>query len=170
MSALQSKRKVLVVDSEPSVCSVIGECMAEWPGTEVSCVTNGTLAARALQTMHYDLVLIEAILPGVPDLSLVEIATDRNTPVLIFSGHPGAIEMLDTIGCPCVAKPFSLGDLIERSQQAVAGARENIERARISTARLRASGKALTAAMMLSARQKNSIENRANALRLRRPN
>ena len=150
MTPSLSERKVLVVDTEPSVCRVIGECLAEWPGTEVSCVTTGALAAQALQTARFDLVLIDAVVPGLPDLSLAQIAADKNIPVLIFSGHPGTIEKLDSIGCPCFAKPISLGDLIARAKHAVAGARENVERARRSTARLKATGQALTAPMALS--------------------
>jgi DNA-binding response OmpR family regulator len=127
-------RRILVVDDEPLVCDVIADCFEEWPETKVVCVFNGAVAADALRAERYDLVLVDAMVPGVS----ASMAAAEDTPVVLMSGHPQAREQLAAYGWPHVCKPFSLDRLFAESQRAILAARDNISCVKACAARMQA--------------------------------
>jgi DNA-binding NtrC family response regulator len=139
--------KILVIDDDPAVCEVITDCLQEWAGTAVDCALNGMLGAQKLQQGHFDLALIDGVLPTVSGLQLAEIAANENTPVLLLSGHPDYTEKFHSFGYPYLAKPFSLDQLLSESRRVIAETSENIRCVKASAARMQASAEALTAAI-----------------------
>jgi DNA-binding response OmpR family regulator len=139
--------KILVVDDESMICNVVMDCLQEWPGVEVDCALSGKLAAQKLRAVHYDLVLIDGMLPEISGLALAEIAANENTPVLLLSGHPDLNQTLQTFGYPYLPKPFSLTQLLAESKRVTAEASENIRCVKAAAARMKANTEALKAAV-----------------------
>jgi DNA-binding response OmpR family regulator len=139
-------RRVLVVDDEPVICDTVAAFLKEWPGTEVVVAMTGKVGAETLRDDHFDLALIDALLPGLSGITLANLAANDHTPVLLFSGHPEVNEKLERFGCPHLEKPFSLEKLLDAAEHAVATASENIRRVKLSAAKIMASAEPLTAA------------------------
>jgi len=150
--------KFLVVDDEPMICDVVTDCLREWPDAEVDCALNGKLAAQKLRAVHYDLALIDGMLPEISGIALAEIAANENTPVLLLSGHPDQNHAFQTFGYPYLPKPFALTQLLSESKRVIADASENICRVKAAAARMQANTEALKAAVAESQRLLGEIK------------
>jgi DNA-binding NtrC family response regulator len=144
--------KVLIIDDDLLVCAVLTDCLADLPASLVACAPTGPLGAQKLRETHFDLALIDGVMPGLSGLELAEIAANVDTPVLLLSGHPEVHKKLDDYGYPYLAKPFSLDQLVAVSRRTVANARENIRRVKASTAQMRADAEGAVATAAQSKR------------------
>jgi DNA-binding response OmpR family regulator len=125
-------REVLVIDSDETICSVISDCLEEWSGTRVHCAHNGPVGRETLQALQVNLLLIDALLPGLCALDLIELAVSQNVPLLIFTSHPDVTTKLVAVDLPHLRKPFRLDDLLYASKTAVKYSQDNIARVRAS--------------------------------------
>jgi CheY-like chemotaxis protein len=152
-AAEAAMRKILVVDDEPLVCDVITDCFGDdapeggvqpsIANTLITCMPDGLSAARTLESCHYDLILIDVMVPRLSAFRLAEMAARRGTAVLLLSGHPVANEKLDLFGWPHVRKPFSMSRLCAESSHAISHAADNIGQVLEAADRMHASAAAL---------------------------
>jgi DNA-binding response OmpR family regulator len=123
-------RKILVIEDESLICDVIAASFEDW--AEIDCALTGDAGAQKLVTSHYDLVIIDGILPDTSGLRLAEFAANQNTPVLIMTGYPDLVARLDDTDFPVLAKPFTVNDLLFEAQVAIAQSEANIRRVKQS--------------------------------------
>ena len=145
-------RTILVVDDEPFICSVIEDALADWDGTAVTRAEDALSGGRYLKASHFDLALIDALLPGESGISLARRAAQQDIPVILLSGHPAVVEKLERFGCPHLSKPFRIDELLAASKLTIAETRENVIRVRQSLEQLKASGEVLTDLIAVSNR------------------
>jgi DNA-binding response OmpR family regulator len=105
-------KRVLVVDDEPLICEMLGECLRD-EGWLTVCAGDGVEALR-LGT-DADVALVDAVLPGqISGLDLASRLESDGIPVLMMSGEAGAVE--EIIGSQrrgVLAKPFRIATLLE---------------------------------------------------------
>ena len=110
---------VLVVDDEPAICELLSDCLRNDLHARVDCAHDGRDGLKLLKASHYDLALIDAILPGINGFRLAELAANDKTPVLLVSGNPSACEQLERFGFPHLSKPFALDVLVSEARAAM---------------------------------------------------
>jgi len=123
---MPEKRKILVVDDEPSVCEGI-ELVLSPAGYEVRKVNTGEEAVKLVRGEDFDIVLMDLIMPGMDGTEACEQikAIKPYTRVVAISGSPsgqrldrflraGGIELY-------LYKPFGKQELIEGVEKALRG-------------------------------------------------
>ena len=80
--------RILCVDDDDDTCFLLTILLGR-SGLEAVCVPDATAALRLMAGEQFGLYVIDGQLPGVSGLTLCERirARDRQTPVVIFSGH-----------------------------------------------------------------------------------
>jgi two-component system cell cycle sensor histidine kinase/response regulator CckA len=123
-AAQQGSGTLLVVEDEASVRQAMVR-MLEHSGYRVIAAADGEAALAALEQSEVDLVLLDAVLPGMPALDVYRRLQARwpATRVLLVSGYSEA--MLDAtlrreLSGRFLQKPFSLEELAERVRVALA--------------------------------------------------
>jgi DNA-binding response OmpR family regulator len=98
--------RILVVDDEEAICEMLREFLAD-DGFHVECATSAPEARAALERHRFDLLVLDAVLPGELCFELAEDAARAGTPVILMSGHPDIITRADTSSL-FLQKPFRL--------------------------------------------------------------
>lgn len=113
--------RVLVVEDEARLASNIAEALREKSGYAVDSVENGTDGLSLAEYGHYDLLILDLMLPGVDGLSIVQHVRRRNdgTPILILTARDEStrvVELLNAGADDYLTKPFDLGELLARAK------------------------------------------------------
>lgn len=117
-------RHVLVVDNEPAICELVQLALEADGSCRVSSASNVEDAIALLRRDPPDAAIIDAILPQSSGLQLAGEVLDRGVPVLIVTGEPVTRERLDSVGCPYLAKPFSINVLVAETNALLEEAHE----------------------------------------------
>jgi DNA-binding response OmpR family regulator len=108
---------VLVVDDEPMVREVVTRYL-EHDGHEVAVAGDGAVALRLLDERHFDLIVLDLMLPSVDGLSVLRALRARSaTPVVVLTarGDEGDRVLGLELGADdYVVKPFSPRELAAR--------------------------------------------------------
>jgi DNA-binding response OmpR family regulator len=107
---------------------------------------------QAIETVGFDLAIIDANMPEVSGYELAKFAANRKIPTLLSSGHPDADAKLRGAKCPYLAKPYRIAELTFKVSYAITHAAENISRVKASLARLTAATEGLQAEIAESRR------------------
>jgi DNA-binding NtrC family response regulator len=99
---------ILIVDDEPRICEVLREFFHKSQGMLVQCAHAGPDATRMLKRECYDLALIGIPLTGSSAFDLVKLAANRNTPVLLMTGHSLLQLEMQRCAISYLGKPFTL--------------------------------------------------------------
>jgi len=115
--------KILVVDDEPAVASVITECL-ETAGFEPEMTTDSVAALGRISAVVYDLIVSDIAMPGLTGLQLLSLIKQHSpSPEVIlitgFSTREIAAQALEHGAFAYLEKPFDTGDLVERVKQAL---------------------------------------------------
>lgn len=102
----------------------------------VTAAATGDQALPLLDSDRPDLLLLDAVLPGMSGIELAAHGVYRNIPVLVMTGEPGMDERLERVGWPHLRKPFHIRELVTEVQETIAQARENSRIIRASLDRL----------------------------------
>jgi len=129
---------VLVVDNQPDIRGILEIALTELGSYRVSAAATADDALSILRDARPDLVLLDALTPGMLPLEFALDAVRRGIPILVMSGHPGAIETLDQVGCPYLRKPFHLDQLLLECAAAILQHKQNLAVVRAALERLRA--------------------------------
>ena len=131
---------IVVVDRDPATCKLIVDALGN-SGAAVQCAMTGRSGRRLLTGKHFDLAIIDVVLPDASGLALAAIAANENTPVLLIIGHPNAIARLkqyDLLDFPCLLKPLDPVRICSEAERVMAETRQNIQRIKDSMARCQA--------------------------------
>src|SRR5437867_4849704 len=113
-------QKILVVDDEPSIVDAVATAL-RYEGYDVEEAGTGRAALTAVATFEPDLVVLDWMLP---DIEGIEVgrrlrAQGYKTAVLFLTAKAGTenkVEALRAGGDDYVTKPFSLAELVARTQ------------------------------------------------------
>ncbi|HUD23720.1 MAG TPA: response regulator transcription factor [Acidobacteriaceae bacterium] len=112
---------MLVVEDEVRLANNIAEALRECCGFAVDCAGNGRDGAAMTEFKHYDLLLLDLMLPGQDGLSIVRQVRRRKdmTPILILTARDQpaqVVELLNAGADDYLTKPFDLGELLARAK------------------------------------------------------
>src|SRR5579875_3639879 len=113
--------RVLVVEDEPRLAANVATAMREGPGYAVDVSHDGAEATFMCETGHYDLVLLDLMLPKLHGEDVLRTLRSRGdeTPVLVLTAVAGTRSTIDLLNMGAddyITKPFDLGELIARSR------------------------------------------------------
>ena len=111
---------ILVVDDEKSVREVIAEQLAA-TGYRVSLASDGATLRRFLDTPEpVDLIVLDALMPGEPAVTLALHARDRGIKLVMMSGSPDKMEEYKDKADQLLLKPFRIEELLRAIELAMA--------------------------------------------------
>jgi DNA-binding NtrC family response regulator len=114
-SLLEERRgpvRILIVDDDAAIADVLKDVVA-CEGREVCVCYDGLTAVRCLQSLTYDLLILDVMLPGVDGLGVLKAAKKANPDVLviIITGYATletAIAAIKEGAYDFIQKPFKL--------------------------------------------------------------
>jgi len=108
---------LLVVDDDPRLCDLLRRFL-EREGFRVTAAKDATEARHMLRLMHFDLIVLDVVMPGESGLELTEaIRRDRDVPVVLLTarGAPeDRIAGFERGADDYLAKPFEPRELLLR--------------------------------------------------------
>lgn len=115
--------RILLVEDERSLAKVI-KLNLENEGYEVVWEDHGTSALQTVFAQHFDLVLLDVMLPGLNGYQVCEQIRLRDTrlPILFISARNTAIDRINGLKLGAddyIVKPFNLEELLLRVQIAI---------------------------------------------------
>jgi two-component system, OmpR family, catabolic regulation response regulator CreB len=113
------------------------------------------LAAKAIETGAFDLAIIDVGMPEISGYELAKHAANQNIPALLCTGHPDALINLKNYGCPHLAKPFRIQELVHQAAWIITRPAENISLVKASLAQLQATAAGFQADLAESCRLVN---------------
>jgi CheY-like chemotaxis protein len=128
---------ILVAETDPDVRDLLTDILRIDFAATVSSYSTGERAAAAIATGAFDLAIIDVGLPEISGYELAARAANMNIPTLLCTGHPDAVAKLKQVGCPHLAKPFQINDLVCEAAVVMVNATENIRRVKASLTKLR---------------------------------
>lgn len=119
-----SDRRLLVVDDDPDICSLIVDGLSEEAYSICSCV-SGEQALELVEQERFDLVLADIRMPHITGVDLLQHIREvsRDTKVILMTAYASidtAIEAVRHDAFDYLVKPFSLKELRQRVHCALA--------------------------------------------------
>src|SRR5271169_1374009 len=114
---------ILVIDDDPSVRNIL-EDFLQLKGFEVSVTGDGESGASLIQERHFDLFLVDLVLPGMGGIEVLKEVYSRNIniPAIIITGFGAietAVEAIRLGAFDYITKPFILEELLLVVQRAL---------------------------------------------------
>ncbi|MBI3949592.1 MAG: response regulator [Acidobacteria bacterium] len=126
VDSMTSSKRILVVDDERSVVELV-ERILRARGYQVDTVCNGHTAIRMTESQFYDLIIADLKMPDIGGMDVYSHIEDQNPEqarrVVFFSGDvvsPHTTAFLERIGLPFLVKPFTVRELVNFVEQAMA--------------------------------------------------
>ena len=118
--------KVLVIDDEDYITSLVDELLRGRLGWRVEQVHGGREAIRRLEAAPFDLVITDLRMPGLDGFAVLgwlrDFRPELLARVLVLTGDSGGLSQdreLQAMGLPVLGKPFSAEDLLARCRELV---------------------------------------------------
>ena len=123
VAARNGRRRVLVVDDEPSMRELMSKILA-LGNYDVDTASDGSIALDRMRALSYDLLIADLKMPGMDGLTLLRHAKRlrANLPVIIitgFSTESNAIEALNLRASKYLKKPFGIPQVLEAAAEAL---------------------------------------------------
>lgn len=111
--------RILIVDDEPSITEFVGYAMQK-EGYETDVASDGETALKMLEEKHYDLFVLDIMLPGIDGYDLCRrIRAKMDTPILFLSARDSELNKvvgLELGADDYLAKPFGVRELMARTR------------------------------------------------------
>lgn len=113
-------RKILIVEDEENVRSLIKETLEFLKKYEIYEASSGREALEKIRSLHPDLIILDIMLPDIDGYSICEQVKEDpslNTLVLILTARSSELDKKVGYGMGAddyMTKPFGLADLITR--------------------------------------------------------
>ncbi|MBC6109786.1 response regulator transcription factor [Pedobacter fastidiosus] len=109
---------LLLVEDEPNVVSVISRGLTE-EGFKVSIAPDGLIGEQMAKNNHFDLIIMDIMLPGLNGLELCKIIKNEkpNTPIIMLTAlgtTENVVNGLDNGADDYLIKPFKFAELFAR--------------------------------------------------------
>ena len=116
---MTKRARVLVVDDEPGVLSVVAR-MVERLGYHAVTTQHGQQALRLIEEENIQLLLLDVMLKDISITELVNRAHAHHGPrrIVLMSGHFPQLEIRLAGTIPFLQKPFTIGELKSALEQA----------------------------------------------------
>jgi DNA-binding response OmpR family regulator len=110
--------RILVVDDEPRIASFLSRALAA-EGFLVDAASDGARAMQLANTGHYELVILDLLLPNVDGLSVLQGIIEHRPEQRVFvlsalSDVENKVRCLELGASDYLTKPFALAELIAR--------------------------------------------------------
>jgi two-component system, OmpR family, alkaline phosphatase synthesis response regulator PhoP len=110
--------RLLLVEDEEHIRNLL-EMNLEMEGYEVVCAQNGKDALELFRTQHFDLIILDIMLPGLDGIAVCEQIRLRDTdvPIIFLTAKDTAEERVEGLkkgGDDYLVKPFDLEELMIR--------------------------------------------------------
>jgi CheY-like chemotaxis protein len=115
--------RALVVDDDDSIRALVARVFLRH-GFEVETATDGVEAIAALDAGHYDLLLLDLMMPRIDGIGVIAHLSRRNRPgpcvVVMTAAVPDILKRMDrTQVAAVITKPFELADLLRAAETAL---------------------------------------------------
>jgi CheY-like chemotaxis protein len=128
---------VLVVDDYPGVCPVLQHALESLPDYRVSAAVSSDEVLPLLDRDPPDLIVLDALMPGMSGIELAADASQRGIPVILMTGEAQASEELTASGWRHLQKPFRVDALLAEVHAVLAEAEQTVAMVQASLQRLR---------------------------------
>jgi DNA-binding response OmpR family regulator len=108
---------VIIEDYEP-LCRMLCEVFRR-KGNRCFAIRSKTSAEQFLRRVRPDLVVLDYQLIGGVGLQAAQIASQKNVPVIVTSGHRNIIEQVRKAGYIYLPKPFAVSELLDMASVAL---------------------------------------------------
>lgn len=147
---MADNKRILIVEDDADI-SMVEEAYLKSAGYETKIVAEGTLVAKILEQEHFDLVLLDLMLPGKSGYEVCrEIRDTIDIPILMVTARTESVDKIRGLGLGAddyIAKPFDPAELVARvhanlrqyerlQQKALNENREEMEEIRIHDLRI----------------------------------
>ncbi len=111
--------RIFVIDDDKDLLNVVKSLLLK-KGFDVSTYSSWEIASKALKKYQPQLILLDVFLSGIDGLEVCQKiklnSVTRHIPIIIFSAYPRIAEtaIFEYGADDFIAKPFELGDLIEK--------------------------------------------------------
>ena len=111
--------RILIVDDEPSITEFVSYAMQK-EGYETDVASDGETALKMLEEKHYDLFVLDIMLPGIDGYDLCRRKRKKmDTPILFLSARDSELNKvvgLELGADDYLAKPFGVRELMARTR------------------------------------------------------
>ncbi len=117
-SRAQTPARILVIEDEPKMAALVGDYRRA-PGHEPQCIADGRFVVDAHRTQHFDLLLLDLMLPGRDGFEICrELRTFGDVPIVMLTARVEEAERLlglDLGADHYIAKtPFNPREIVAR--------------------------------------------------------
>jgi CheY-like chemotaxis protein len=106
--------RVLVIEDEPLISIFIEDALADI-GCEIVAVASSLAEAKSkVETVEWDVVLLDVNLHGIQSFGLAESLSEKNRPFVFSTGYGIAGIPVNLQHIPVLQKPFQERELIEK--------------------------------------------------------
>jgi DNA-binding response OmpR family regulator len=108
--------KILIVEDEKAISNLIYMNLTA-EGYHCTCALDGRQAADLIETNHYDLILLDIMLPEVDGYELLEYIKPIGTPVIFITAKGTTNDKIKGLRLGAedyLVKPFQIGELLAR--------------------------------------------------------
>lgn len=110
-------QKILIIEDDRSIAELEKDYL-EMSGFLVECAYDGPMGERLLRDGHFDLVLLDLMLPGKDGYTILRgIAEEKTIPILIVSAKDEELYKIKGLNLGAddyITKPFGMGELVAR--------------------------------------------------------
>ena len=111
--------RILLIEDEVRLAENIATALRDGPGFAVDCSHHGLDGYAMSESGHYDLLVVDLMLPGLDGLKIVQRVRHRGdmTPILVLTARDEraqVVELLNAGADDYLTKPFDLGELLAR--------------------------------------------------------
>ena len=110
--------RILVVDDEVSIADMIKLCLSK-NGYECETANDGLEASRLIEKNHYDLALLDIMIPEIDGFELIEYMKQYDIPVIFVTAKAAIDDRVKGLHLGAedyLIKPFALQELVARVQ------------------------------------------------------
>lgn len=116
---MNNNRRILIVEDDPDI-SMIEEAYLVSSGFDTKILANGNDVLPAIQKEHFDLILLDLMLPGKNGYDVCrEIRAQLDIPILMVTTRTEPIDTIRGLGLGAddyITKPFDPAELVARIQ------------------------------------------------------
>lgn len=109
--------RILVVEDEPAIAEAVSDALRD-AGYDVEQTCSGADALAAVREEHYDLMVLDLLLPGVPGLDVCRtLRAESDLPIVMLTASDAngdQVEGLEAGADDYVAPPLSMRELVSR--------------------------------------------------------
>lgn len=125
---ISSKPRILIVDDEIEIVTLIGRTLSDTGKYELATAGDGFEAGIQVVEFLPDLMILDLMMPYLNGFKVCRMIKDnpktKHIIVLVVTGHPQGGNMERALDCGaefCMAKPFSLVELVRKVDELLQG-------------------------------------------------